>query len=347
MSGTLPVTSDLATLAAAMTDNAMASGEWQGVPITLDPGDVTPGTGATLTDAEGNVYTLPLMTPSNTGYSFSWPAGVVQVNGASIPGSQFTDAIRVVNGVLYAEDAKGFGWVTYEGTTIGYPPGDPGPGDGSGGGTTSSTPASSASSPASPSSSSGTVVSTPSPSNASSNIITAGDGSTLTDSAGNVFSVDAGGHAIENGSPIAGGAGTSALASVNGQIEGQDAHSQQWFSWIGSVWTPGAPAPDSTVVAGLGVDNTLTGGGGNISFLFDGGGHTDTITDWQPSDHLVFQNATQSAALTANDVGGSAVVTFGNDLVTLNGVAASSLGVSNFVFPSGDNVQVIIDGQNV
>ncbi|HTI79064.1 MAG TPA: hypothetical protein VL614_01300 [Acetobacteraceae bacterium] len=343
----LPVTSDLATLAAVMNANGLASGEWQGRTITLDPGDVTPGSGGSVTDAEGNVYTLPLMTSTNNEFGLAWPAGVIQVNGVSFPGAAFTDAIRVVDGVLYAEDAKGFGWLSYQGTNIeGVAPGDPGPGDGTTGGTPSSPPVPPVSSapPASPAGDAGGG--TPTPSNPSENIITAGDGSTLTDSAGNVFSVDANGNAIENGSRIVGGSGTSALASVNGQIEGQDAHSQQWFTWNGSVWIPGAAGPDPTIVVGLGVNKALTGGGGNISFLLDGGGHTDTITDWQPSDHIEFQNTTKSAVLTANDVGGSAVVTFGNDTVTLNGVAASSLSASNFVFPSGDNVQVIINGHS-
>ena len=269
----LPVTSDLATLAAAMNADGMASGEWVGQTITLDPGDVTPGSGGSLTDAEGNVYTLPLMTSSNNEFGLAWPAGVVQVNGVSIRGAAFTDAIRVVNGVLYSEDAKGHGWFSHNGTAIGgFVGGDPGPGNGTAGGTPPATPVPPVNTATPPSPSGG---GTPSPSNSSETIITAGDGSTLTDPAGNVFSVDASGNAIENGNPIVDGSGTSALASVNGQIEGQDAHSQQWFTWNGSVWIPGAAGPDPTIVVGLGVDKALTGGGGNISFLLDGGGHTE------------------------------------------------------------------------
>jgi hypothetical protein len=341
----LPVTSDLATLAAAMNADGMASGEWEGQTITLDPGDITPGSGGSLTDAEGNVYTLPFMNSTNNEFGLAWPAGVLQVNGVSLRGAAFTDAIRVVGGVLYAEDAKGHGWFSYAGGLWGYAS-DPGPGNGTTGGTLPSSPVPPDSSATPPSPAGGADGGTPSQSNPSSNIITAGDGSTLTDPAGSVFSVDASGNAMENGSLIVDGSGTSALASVNGQIEGQDAHSQQWFTWNGSVWVPGAAGPDPTIVVGLGVDKALTGGGGNISFLLDGGGHTDSITDWQPSDHLEFQNTMKSAVLTANDVGGSAVVTFGNDTVTLNGVAASSLGASNFVFPSGDSVQVVINGHN-
>ncbi len=341
----LPVTSDLATLAAAMNANGMASDEWQGQTITLDPGDVTPGSGGSVTDSAGNVYTLPLMTSSNNEYGLAWPAGVVQVNGVSIQGAAFTDAIRVVDGVLYAEDAKGFGWIGFSGTNIvSYSSSDPGPGDGSTGGASAPVPPDNSATPPSPAGGAGGGA--PSLSNPSETIVTAGDGSTVTDAAGNVFSVDASGNAIENGSPIVGGAGTSALASINGQIEGQDANSQQWFNWNGSGWTPGAAGPDPTIVVGLGVDKALTGGGDNIKFLLDGGGHTESITDWQPSDQLEFQNTTNSAVLTANDVGGSTVVTFGNDTVTLTGVAASSLGASNFVFPSGDSVQVMINGHS-
>ena len=342
----LPVTADLATLAAVMNADGMASGEWGGQTVTLDPGDITPGVGGSLTDAQGNVYTLPLMNSGNNEFGLDWPAGVVQVNGASIQGAVFIDAIRVSGGVLYAENAKGLGWFTYSSGTWSFASGDPGPSDGTGGGTPPTPPApvptaSPAATPP-PASSAGSV--TPPSPNAPSTIIAAGDGSTLTDPAGNVFSVDANGNAIENGSAILDGSGTKALALVNGQIEGQDSHSQQWFAWNGATWTPGAAGPDATVVAGLGVNEALTGGGGNVSFLFDGGDHTGSITDWQPSDHLEFQNVAGATELTANDVGGSAVVTFGSDTITLSGVAASSLGASNFIFPSGDNVQVVING---
>jgi hypothetical protein len=353
MSGSLqplPVTSDLATLAAVMNADGLASGEWGGQTITLDPGDVTPGSGGSLTDAQGNVYTLPLMTADNNEFGLAWPAGVVQVNGVTVPGGAFTDVIRVVGGVLYAEDAKGRGWFSHISNGIGtLAPGDPGPGDGTTGGTPpqpspAPAPPDSSTTPASPIG--GVDGGTPPPANTPGNIIAAGDGSTLTDPAGNVFSVDASGNAIQNGNLIPGGSDTSALALVQGQTEGQDSRSQEWFTWNGSVWIPGAAGPDSTIVVGLGVNKTLTGGGGGISFLLDGGGHTDSITDWQPSDHLDFQNAVKTAVVTANDVGGSAVVTFGSDTVTLNGVDASSLGPNNFIFPPGDSAKVIINGHS-
>jgi hypothetical protein len=353
MSGSLqplPVTSDLATLAAVMNADGMASGEWSGQTITLDPGDVTPGSGGSLTDAQGNVYTLPLMTPDNNEFGLAWPAGVVQVNGVTIPGAAFTDVIRVVGGVLYAEDAKGHGWFSQISNGIGnLAPGDPGPGDATTGGTSpqpSPAPAPPGSSTTPPSPTGAVDGGTPPPASTPGNIIAAGDGSTLTDPTGNVFSVDASGNAIQNGNLIPGGSDTSALALVRGQIEGQDSRSQEWFTWNGSTWIPGAAGPDSTIVVGLGVNKALTGGGDGISFLLDGGGHTDSITDWQPSDHLDFQNAVKTAVLTANDVGGSAVVTFGSDTVTLNGVDASSLGPNNFVFPPGDSAQVIINGHS-
>jgi hypothetical protein len=339
------VTSDLATLAAAMNADGLASGEWAGQTITLDPGDVTPGSGGSLTDAQGNVYTLPLMTPDNNEFGIAWPAGVVQENGVSIPGAAFTDAIRIVGGVLYAEDAKGHGWFSHSSSGFGNS-GDPGSGSGTTGSTPppSPTPVAPATAVGAPSPTGGVDGGTPPPSNPLSNIIAAGDGSTLTDPAGNVFSIDAGGNAIQNGNLMPDGSNTSALALVNGQIEGQDAHSQQWFTWNGSIWSPGAAGPDRTIVAGLGVNSALTGGGGDISFVFDGGGHTASITDWQSSDRLDFQNTVNNAVLSANDVGGSAVVTFGSDTVTLNGVAASSLGPDNFMFPPGDSAKIVING---
>jgi len=66
----------------------------------------------------------------------------------------------------------------------------------------------------------------------SSNTITVGDSSTLTDSAGNDFSIDASGNVVEDS---VGGVGTSALASVSRQIEGKGALSQQWVTWNRSV----------------------------------------------------------------------------------------------------------------
>ena len=66
---------------------------------------------------------------------------------------------------------------------------------------------------------------------------------TFQDATGNVYSIDSTGRALENGSPIAGGSGTGAMEYYNGSIFGQDATSQQWYSWNQATWTPVAPPP--------------------------------------------------------------------------------------------------------
>ena len=83
MSGTnnftpLPNTTDLATLQAVMQENAEASTEYAGGTITLYPGDLTPGSGGSLS-LDGNTYTLPFQT---TGTSPDDWTGQVDVNGS-------------------------------------------------------------------------------------------------------------------------------------------------------------------------------------------------------------------------------------------------------------------------
>jgi hypothetical protein len=315
------------------------------VVITTAPNVQLSGDVGSLTDRDGNTWTLVAGTSAD-GNAPAWWWGGIKLNGVmQWPG--YDCAIRLVDGNVFVEESKFSGWWSLTDTHEGHGKvfvADPGGGAASNPIPPPFTPVPPGSSAAPPPPASG-VGGTPSPPNHSSNIITAGDGSTLIDPAGNVFSVDASGNAIENGSPMPDGSGTSALALVNVKIEGQDSSSQQWFIWNGSAWTPGAAGPDSTIVVGLGVDKALTGGGGNITFLLDGGGHADSITDFQPSDHLEFQNVANAAVLTANDIV-STVVTFGSDTVILSGVAGSSLSANNFIFPSGDSVNVIINGHS-
>ena len=99
------------------------------VPVTLDVNDITPvscaaGGPCSVTDAQGNVWSMQEMTASNTFYQLAWPAGEVYLNGSPFPGQSsavngdFTAAIRVVNGVLWAEGAKGHGWSELQGDSI-------------------------------------------------------------------------------------------------------------------------------------------------------------------------------------------------------------------------------------
>ena len=76
-------------------------------------------------------------------------------------------------------------------------------------------------------------------------LISPGNGS-FTDSAGNVYSLDASNNAIENGAPIPSGAGTGAMAYYNGQVYGQDAASGSWYIWNQSTWISAAAPPTGT-----------------------------------------------------------------------------------------------------
>lgn len=117
----LPVTTDMPTLLAAMEGNALASPEFYGRDITLRYGDITPGTGASLTDADGNVYTLPYR-----GGLWGNSMGQLKVNGVGVDdASGWVDAMRNINGTVYFENAKGAGWYTVA-DVIGD---DPGPGN--------------------------------------------------------------------------------------------------------------------------------------------------------------------------------------------------------------------------
>jgi peroxidase len=113
----------------------------------------------------------------------------------------------------------------------------------------------------------------------------------------------------------------------------------------------GGPA-DDTIVAGLGLHQILTGGGGNDVFVFVGGGHNDTISDFNGSDLIQFQPSATgdstlraafseaNARVTVSDFRGGAVVRFDGNTITLKGVAAASLNLGNFLFPPGDSVRL-------
>ena len=98
----------------------------------------------------------------------------------------------------------------------------------------------------------------------------------------------------------------------------------------------GGPA-DDTIVAGLGADQLLTGGGGKDVFMFIGSKHVDTITDYSPGvDRLDFTQVPSGLGIhdltlkTAAD--GSAVVHFNGNSITLAGVRPDQLSISDFLF---------------
>jgi dienelactone hydrolase len=68
-------------------------------PGPTPAGEITATSGGSLTDASGNVWTLP--------------NGVVTENGQAVPDGAGTQAFAIVDGKLYGEDAHGGGWYTY------------------------------------------------------------------------------------------------------------------------------------------------------------------------------------------------------------------------------------------
>ena len=104
-------------------------------------------------------------------------------------------------------------------------------------------------------------------------LITPGAGS-FTDAVGNVYTLDANGNVVENGSPIYGGSGTGAMELANGVVYAQDASSKSWYIWNQSTFTASAAPPTVTGTGGG------TGGGTTASSPdFNGDGQSDIL--WQ------------------------------------------------------------------
>jgi lysophospholipase L1-like esterase len=82
--------------------------------------------------------------------------------------------------------------------------------------------------------------------------LTPTSGGSITDPMGQVWSLTAAGQVMKSSAQAPGGAGTSALALVNGIIYGQDAASKQWWSNIADKWSgpfatlPSLPTPNPT-----------------------------------------------------------------------------------------------------
>jgi hypothetical protein len=92
----------------------------------------------------------------------------------------------------------------------------------------------------------------PPPSGQNMTVLTATSGGSLTDTAGNVWTLP-GGTVTENGTAVAGGAGTAALAVVGATIWGEDGGTGIWYTFAGGLWTQqtGTPAVVPNQVAGL------------------------------------------------------------------------------------------------
>jgi hypothetical protein len=239
-------------------------------PITMQPGDALPNSGS-VTDRCGNVWSLVVYQAEDG--SGHWYGGMT-LNGADAWGPGYGAALRVINGTVYYEEAKGSGWrvepATCDQSTLSnwqnwnFVGGDPGQGTGGGQAAVPADPASApaqpvqtaaapAPDPAQPSQPAQTVAAASSglplaptgqsdggqgcPGVTMAGAVTPGSGS-FSDAAGNTYAIDAnnGDVASANGAPINSGAyQTSQLAQgSDGNIYGQDENSHQWFELMGS-----------------------------------------------------------------------------------------------------------------
>jgi len=86
--------------------------------------------------------------------------------------------------------------------------------------------------------------------------------------------------------------------------------------------------------------DTLTGGGGSNTFVFNPGFGKETIKDFNPSqdvilfDHTLFATASQVLSQTYDTKAGAVIVVDAHDTVTLVGVHVAQLQTSDFLFPS-------------
>jgi peroxidase len=92
----------------------------------------------------------------------------------------------------------------------------------------------------------------------------------------------------------------------------------------------GSPGVDNTIVAGLGVNQQLTGGGSSNTFVFIGSGHQDIVADFNPeTDKLDFENTMtpldfSNVSLSSAPDGSAIVQVYGNT-IQLTGVSPSQV----------------------
>jgi peroxidase len=103
----------------------------------------------------------------------------------------------------------------------------------------------------------------------------------------------------------------------------------------------GSPGVDNTIVAGLGDNQQLTGGGTSNTFMFLGSGHNDTVTDFNPAtDTLDFENTMSpmdfSNVTWSSAPDGSAILQVNGNTVLLTGVSESQVTAGNFAFNQQD-----------
>ncbi|WP_428488741.1 hypothetical protein [Rhodopila sp.] len=255
------------------------------------PNELTPTSGGTLSDAAGNKWTLT-------------SADVVQKNGVAVPGGAGTAAFAIVNNVLYGQDATTKAWYTYSIASQYW---------------------SSSAAPSVTLIPAGTPTPTPTPAPtltpvAILNELTPASAGTLSDNAGNQWTLTSTGVVQENGTAVPGGAGTSALAIVGNVTYGQDANSKTWYSyspttqlWSGSAAPPTTPTVTlAATQAGATVSQSMVSiiatSGNHMVFISGSGdtvnlsGATNTITDTGSGNTYILPTAAKGSDIFAKNV---------------------------------------------
>lgn len=102
----------------------------------------------------------------------------------------------------------------------------------------------------------------------------------------------------------------------------------------------GTSGVDNTIVAGLGANQQLTGNGTSNTFVFLGGGHDATITDFHPmTDKIDFEQTLGPADFSdvlVTPTNNGSLVAYNTNTVQVNGVSPDQLSGGQFAFNATD-----------
>jgi hypothetical protein len=251
------------------------------------------GSAAAITDSSGNAWTIT-------------SGGQVAINGAADTTTGNVTELAYVNGEVWQENTGGWWWGKTSPTAAWSP----------GAGTmTSPLPVTPTPTP--------TATPTPTPSPTASAIpteLTPTSGGTLTDAAGNRWTLTSAGAVDEDANAVPGGSGTAAIALDDNVLYGQDTTSKSWYTYstTSQSWTSSAaPVLSSTVTIAANQTSTTVGGnavsvnatsGNHMVFISGTGdtvslsGGTDTVTDTGSSNTYVLPAAGKGYDTFTNNV---------------------------------------------
>jgi endoglucanase len=167
--------------------------------------------------------------------------------------------------------------------------------------------------------------------------ITPGSGS-FTDANGNVYTIAANGDAMENGSAMSGGGGTSAMQYYAGQVYAQDAVTGSWYTWDGAIFNPASAPPTPSSGAGVRTTTSKTSGKYCVS-----------VTENAITTDMAVGIASAAESLTAYPGGGGPSIGFygqygGQDIYINGAVVATNSSIASLA--AGDVVTVVVDATN-